>query len=123
MRRSSSRAPPTTPARVSGSCICSRSPPPCEACASRTPTSFPTLAVATLVRRARAARPVEIIVPSHQIDSKTVRRASRSLWEPLLEAGVEIYEYQPTMYHVKVVIVDEVWTSVGSTNFDNRRSA
>jgi cardiolipin synthase len=38
----------------------------------------------------------------------------------LLEAGIEIYEYQPTMYHTKVMIVDEVWTTVGSTNFDNR---
>ena len=79
-----------------------------------------SLAVATLVAARQRGASVEIIVPSHQIDSKTVRRASRSLWGPLLEAGVEIYEYQPTMYHVKVVIVDEVWTSVGSTNFDNR---
>ena len=79
-----------------------------------------SLAVATLVSARRRGASVQIIVPSHQIDSKIVRRASRSLWGPLLEAGVEIYEYQPTMYHVKVVIMDEVWTSVGSTNFDNR---
>jgi cardiolipin synthase len=38
----------------------------------------------------------------------------------LLDAGVEIYEYQPTMYHCKVIIVDDVWVSVGSTNFDDR---
>ena len=49
-----------------------------------------------------------------------MRKASRSRWGELLEAGVEIYEYQPTMYHVKVMIVDDLWTSVGSTNFDNR---
>ena len=79
-----------------------------------------SLAVATLVAARRRGASVEIVVPNHQIDSKIVRRASRSLWGPLLEAGIEIYEYQPTMYHVKVVIVDEVWTSVGSTNFDNR---
>ncbi|MGH7579120.1 MAG: phospholipase D-like domain-containing protein [Gemmatimonadales bacterium] len=79
-----------------------------------------SLAVATLVAAQRRGVRVEIIVPSHQIDAKVVRRASRSLWGPLLEAGVAIYEYQPTMYHVKVVVVDEVWTSVGSTNFDNR---
>ncbi len=79
-----------------------------------------SLAVATLIAARRRGASVEIIVPSHHIDSKIVRRASRSLWGPLLEAGIEIYEYQPTMYHVKVVIVDEVWTSVGSTNFDNR---
>ena len=63
---------------------------------------------------------VEIIVPGRHIDQKMVRRASRALWGPLLEAGIAIYEYQPTMYHVKVAIVDEIWTSVGSTNFDNR---
>ena len=39
---------------------------------------------------------------------------------PLLEAGVKIYEYQPTMYHTKVTLVDDYWVSVGSTNFDNR---
>ena len=38
----------------------------------------------------------------------------------LLEAGVEIHEYQPTMYHCKVMIVDEFLVSVGSTNFDDR---
>jgi cardiolipin synthase A/B len=79
-----------------------------------------SLAVATLVAACRRGVRVEIIVPSRHIDQQLVRRASRSLWGPLLEAGVEIHEYQPTMYHVKVVIVDEVWTSVGSTNFDNR---
>ena len=39
---------------------------------------------------------------------------------PLLAAGVEIYEFQPSMYHCKVMIVDDLWVSVGSTNFDNR---
>jgi cardiolipin synthase len=38
----------------------------------------------------------------------------------LLEAGVKIHEFQPTMYHCKVMIVDDCWTTVGSTNFDNR---
>ena len=79
-----------------------------------------SLAVATLVAAQRRGVRVEIIVPGRHIDAKLVRRASRSLWGPLLEAGIAIYEYQPTMYHVKVVVVDEVWTSVGSTNFDNR---
>ena len=79
-----------------------------------------SLAIATLVAAQRRGARVEIIVPSGHIDQKLVRRASRSLWGLLLEAGIAIYEYQPTMYHVKVVVVDEVWTSVGSTNFDNR---
>jgi cardiolipin synthase A/B len=79
-----------------------------------------TLAVRTLVEAQRRGAQVELIVPGRHIDQKLVRRASRALWGALLEAGVAIYEYQPTMYHVKVAVVDEVWTSVGSTNFDNR---
>jgi cardiolipin synthase len=42
---------------------------------------------------------VEVIVPGPHIDTKITRRASRSQWGPLLEAGAAIYEYQPTMYH------------------------
>jgi len=49
-----------------------------------------------------------------------VRRASRSAWGPLLAAGAEIHEYQPTMFHCKVLIVDRLLVSVGSTNFDPR---
>ena len=79
-----------------------------------------SLAVRTLVEAQRRGARVEIIVPGRHIDQRLVRRASRALWGPLLEAGVAIYEYQPTMYHVKVAVVDEAWTSVGSTNFDNR---
>ena len=79
-----------------------------------------SLAVRTLVDARRRGATVEIIVPGRHIDQKLVRRASRALWGPLLEAGVAIYEYQPTMYHVKVAVVDEIWTSVGSTNFDSR---
>ena len=79
-----------------------------------------SMAVRSLVEAQRRGVRVEIIVPGRHIDQKLVRRASRALWEPLLEAGIAIYEYQPTMYHVKMTVVDEVWTSVGSTNFDNR---
>jgi cardiolipin synthase len=79
-----------------------------------------SLAVRTLVEAQRRGAQVEIIVPGGHIDQKLVRRASRALWGPLLEAGVAIYEYQPTMFHVKVAVLDELWTSVGSTNFDNR---
>ncbi len=79
-----------------------------------------SLAIRTLVEAQRRGATVEILVPGRHIDQKMVRRASRALWGPLLEAGVAIYEYQPTMYHVKVAVVDEIWTSVGSTNFDSR---
>ncbi len=78
------------------------------------------LSVEMLVEaRMRGAR-VEIIVPGTKIDVELTRKASRSRWGALLEAGVEIWEYQPTMYHCKVLIVDGMWVSVGSTNFDNR---
>jgi cardiolipin synthase len=63
---------------------------------------------------------IRIIVPGPITDAKPVRRASRALWGPLLQAGAQIYEYQPTMYHCKVLVVDGLWTSVGSTNFDPR---
>jgi cardiolipin synthase len=63
---------------------------------------------------------VRIVVPGEHIDADTVRHASRAQWGPLLEAGAVIAEYEPTMYHCKVMIVDNLLVSVGSTNFDNR---
>ena len=79
-----------------------------------------SLAVAMLVDARWRGVEVEIIVPGPILDAQLVRRASRAKWGPLLEAGVNIYEYQPTMYHTKVMVVDDYWVSVGSTNFDNR---
>jgi cardiolipin synthase A/B len=79
-----------------------------------------TLTVDMLVAARRRGVDVEIIVPGRIGDAAVVRRASRAKWGPLLEAGVRIYEYQPTMYHMKVMIVDDHWVSVGSTNLDNR---
>jgi cardiolipin synthase len=69
--------------------------------------------------RKRGVR-VSIIVPGKVTDSPAARRASRSTWGDLLRAGVEIHEYQPTFFHCKVMIVDRLWVSVGSTNFDTR---
>ena len=63
---------------------------------------------------------VRIITPGKHTDQATVRRASRGLWGELLQAGVQLHEYQPTMYHCKMMIVDGLMTSVGSTNFDMR---
>jgi len=63
---------------------------------------------------------VRIVTPGPINDAETVRRASRALWGDLLAAGVEIREFQPTMYHCKVLIADEALVSVGSTNFDDR---
>jgi len=73
-----------------------------------------------LVDAIRRGVKVRIITPGEHMDAETVRRASRGLWGPLLEAGAQMYEYQPTMYHCKVMIVDGLMTSVGSTNFDVR---
>ena len=63
---------------------------------------------------------LRIVVPGKHIDSDTVRSASRATWGPLLAAGAVIAEYEPTMYHCKVLIIDGQLVSVGSTNFDNR---
>jgi len=76
--------------------------------------------VRALADAARRGARVQIILPGAEIDSEIVRRASRASWGELLRAGVEIYEYQPTMYHCKVMVVDGLWVSVGSTNFDSR---
>ena len=65
-------------------------------------------------------RGVRIIVPGEHMDAETVRRASRAGWGDLLAAGAEIYEYAPTMFHCKALIVDGYLVSVGSTNFDTR---
>ncbi len=72
-----------------------------------------------LEARRRGVR-IVIIVPGEDIDVPFVRQASRHRWGPLLEAGVEIHEYEPTMYHVKLMVIDGIWTSIGSANFDNR---
>lgn len=78
-----------------------------------------------ITRRALAAAlqrgvKLRVITPGRHTDQKAVRRASRALWGELLEAGAEIYEYRETMYHCKMVLVDGLLTSVGSTNFDPR---
>ncbi|MBF5007421.1 phospholipase D-like domain-containing protein [Diaphorobacter caeni] len=63
---------------------------------------------------------VRITVPGKHIDSGTVRTASKATWGDLLERGVKIYEYLPTMMHNKMLILDAEMVSVGSTNFDVR---
>ncbi len=63
---------------------------------------------------------IQVIAPGRQIDSKITRATSRAGWGPLLEAGVEINEYKHTMIHAKLLIIDDLWVSVGSSNFDNR---
>jgi cardiolipin synthase len=66
---------------------------------------------------------VRIVVPGQHADHRLTRRASRALYGPLLENGVEIYEYQPSMIHAKIMVVDGAWSVVGSTNMDSRSFA
>src|SRR5713101_5174840 len=73
-----------------------------------------------LVAAAARGVDVKIIVPGKYIDSPNVRLAARFHYGELLDGGVEIYEYLPTMLHNKVMVADGLWTSIGSINFVNR---
>ena len=74
---------------------------------------------ALLAARKRGVK-VRVLMPGKYTDSEAVRLASKAEWGPLLAAGVEMYEYQPTMIHNKMLIADNTMVSVGSTNFDIR---
>lgn len=63
---------------------------------------------------------VRILVPGSKSDHLMTRSSSRGSYGPLLESGVEIYEYQPSMIHAKIMVVDGLWSVVGTTNLDNR---
>ena len=75
---------------------------------------------AKMVKRGVA---VHLMVPGRKTDSPFVRIAGSHLYLSLLEAGVHVYEFEPTLPHQKVVIVDRIWSHVGSTNFDARSLA
>jgi cardiolipin synthase len=78
------------------------------------------MTVDALVAAVQRGVRVRIVTPGPVIDTTLVRAASRARWGELLAAGVEIAEFQPTMYHVKMLAIDGRFVSVGSTNFDNR---
>jgi cardiolipin synthase len=78
------------------------------------------LALEALVAALKRGVKMRLLFPGPITDASLVRRASRAHWGELLQAGAQIYEYQPTMFHTKVLVVDGLWTSVGSTNFDVR---
>ena len=63
---------------------------------------------------------VRILVPGPHIDKEVVRVAGRAAYARLTDAGARIFEYQPTMLHAKSLVVDGMWSSVGTINFDNR---
>jgi cardiolipin synthase len=76
--------------------------------------------LATMVKRGVA---VHLMVPGSKTDSPFVRLAGTYLYSSLLEAGVRVYEFEPTLLHQKIVVVDNIWSHVGSTNFDSRSLA
>jgi cardiolipin synthase A/B len=75
--------------------------------------------VEALLDARRRGVQIEVIVPA-KTDAEIVGQASRSRWGKLLEAGVEFYEYQPSLYHLKIMMVDDAWVTAGSVNFDER---
>ena len=78
------------------------------------------LAIHTLCEARARGVEIEVIMPGPASVPQYIRILSRSIVEPLLRCGVRIYEYQLGMYHPKIIVVDGVWTSIGSMNFDNR---
>jgi cardiolipin synthase len=78
------------------------------------------VAIAQIVEARRRGVRVDVVMPVASNDHSVVRRASRHFWGAVLEAGVHLHAYEATMYHNKVVIVDEAYVSVGSANFDER---
>ena len=73
-----------------------------------------------LLAAARRGVDVRVLTVSAKTDVKTTWYAGRTYYEKLLAGGVRIYEYQPTMMHAKTMVVDGIWSDIGSMNFDNR---
>jgi cardiolipin synthase len=73
-----------------------------------------------LVRASKRGVKIRVIAPGKHADHTMTRSSGRSAYGDLLQAGAEIYEYEPSMIHAKITIVDDLWSVVGSTNFDNR---
>ena len=76
--------------------------------------------VEALTDAAQRGVDVRVLVPGDNIDKPFVRQAGRAVYEQLLDGGVRVFEYRPTMLHAKTLVIDGVWSSVGSVNFDNR---
>jgi len=76
-----------------------------------------------LINAARHGVDVRVLTVGPTTDVKSTWYAGRALYEQLLEGGVKIYEYKPTMMHAKTIVVDGLWSSMGSMNFDNRSIA
>ena len=86
-----------------------------------TPYFLPDRALRRALRNiARRGVAVSVIVPGRHTDQRWVRLASRRMWGELLREGIRIFEYHATMTHVKLLVVDGLWTVLGTTNIDNR---
>lgn len=79
--------------------------------------------VALLMRAARRGVDVRLLVGGPKTDIRMARLAAHARFDSLLTAGVKVYEYQPTTLHSKTFVVDGLWSSVGTMNFDNRSLA
>ena len=66
---------------------------------------------------------VRVLTNGPHIDKQVVRQAGRRCYQRLLDCGVRVFEYQRTMLHAKVLVVDDRWSTIGSINFDNRSFA
>jgi cardiolipin synthase len=85
------------------------------------PYFIPDLESIRLVKRAVARGVgIHIMVPGPVTDSPIVSHAGHRYFEELLECGVHIYEHQKTLIHQKIMVIDGLWSHVGSTNFDDR---
>jgi cardiolipin synthase A/B len=76
-----------------------------------------------LIRAAKRGVDVRVLTTGSKTDVKTTWYAGRARYEELLRGGLRIYEYMPTMMHAKSMIVDGLWGTIGSMNFDNRSLA
>ena len=92
-----------------------------RSCRITTPYFLPDKAFrSALIRTARRGVNITVVVPGRGTDQRWVRLASRRMFGHLLEAGIRMYEYTPGMLHAKMLVVDDLWSAIGTTNFDNR---
>jgi cardiolipin synthase len=73
-----------------------------------------------LTDKARAGVDVRLLLPGERTDNWLVRASSQDRYAMLMEAGVKIYEYQPTFLHAKFAVIDGRWSIVGSPNLNTR---
>jgi len=72
------------------------------------------------VEKARAGVDVRLMLPGAHTDNWIVRASAQARYQQLLEAGVKVYEYQPTFMHAKYAVIDATWAIIGSPNLNSR---